>query len=187
MNEERLKQIVLEEAYRTIKVRDGDRQVTVPIAQAVIRALAVNAAKGQHRAQRLFAELLAATETSNKALADEWLKTAIDYKHDWEQELDRRRRLGITDLPAPVPHPDHVIIDPNTGMATVRGPLTKEQKAKIDELEAHWDQWQAEHDDLVRDFEAETDADVRAGMEEDLVHVRRLLAIYEEHMPKRAG
>jgi hypothetical protein len=45
-NEVRLKDIVIAEAYRTIKVRDGDKQVTVPIAQAVVRSLAVNAAKG---------------------------------------------------------------------------------------------------------------------------------------------
>lgn len=80
LKEERLKQIVLEEAYRTITVRDGERAVTVPMAQAVIRSLAVNAAKGQHRAQRLFAELLAGTETANRRLHDEWLNAAMSYK-----------------------------------------------------------------------------------------------------------
>lgn len=56
-HEERMKQIILDEAYRTITVRDGDRNVSVPMAQAIIRSLAVNAAKGQHRAQSLFADL----------------------------------------------------------------------------------------------------------------------------------
>ena len=55
---ERLKEIVLEEAYRMIGVRDGMREVKVPMAQAIVRALAVNAVKGQQRAQRLFTELL---------------------------------------------------------------------------------------------------------------------------------
>lgn len=53
-NEERLKEIIIEEAYRTIKVRDGDRQVDVPMAQAIVRAVAVNAAKGLQRSQKLF-------------------------------------------------------------------------------------------------------------------------------------
>ena len=35
--DERLKEIILEEAYRTISVRDGQRDVKVPMAQAVIR------------------------------------------------------------------------------------------------------------------------------------------------------
>ena len=81
-NEERLKDIVLQEAYRTITVQDGDRNVTVPMAQAVVLALAVNAARGQHRSQRLFAEILSATERQNKAHHDEWLETAIGYKID---------------------------------------------------------------------------------------------------------
>ena len=54
LSEERMKAIILDEAYRTITVRDGDRNVTVPIARAVLRSLAVNAVKGQHRSQRLF-------------------------------------------------------------------------------------------------------------------------------------
>ncbi|MEO3416468.1 DUF5681 domain-containing protein [Roseovarius sp. CAU 1744] len=59
------------EAYRDITVRDGARAVTIPMAQAIVRSLAVNAAKGEHRAQRLFAEMLATTERQNKQLADE--------------------------------------------------------------------------------------------------------------------
>lgn len=105
LNEEGLKDIVMAEAYRTIKVNDGDRQVTVPIMQAVVRSLALNAARGQHRAQELFTELVHRTEASHKALHDEWLQTAIDYKHEWERELVRRQRLGIT-APDPVPHPE---------------------------------------------------------------------------------
>ena len=94
INEERMKAIILEEAYRTITVRDGTRNVTVPIARAVLRSLAVNAVKGQHRSQRLFAELLASVETANRALHNEWMQTAIDYKTGWERELDRRKQLG---------------------------------------------------------------------------------------------
>jgi hypothetical protein len=91
LNEERLKTIVIEEAYRTVTLREGEKTITVPIAQAVIRALAVNAVKGQHRAQRLFAQLLAATESANSALATEYLHRALDYKLAWERELKRRK------------------------------------------------------------------------------------------------
>ena len=101
LHEERMKDIILDEAYRDITVRDGDRTVTIPMAQAVIRSLAVNAAKGQHRAQRLFAELLASVESSRKILHDEWLETAIDYKVEWEKELERRARLGSPICPSP--------------------------------------------------------------------------------------
>ena len=132
LNEERLKGIIIEEAYRTIKVTEGKRQVTIPMAKAVVRALAVNAARGQLRSQQLFATLLAETERANKALSDEWLQTAIEYKRDWDEELERRARLGITDLPEPLPHPDDIVIDMKTGQVIIKGPMTKEDKAKWD-------------------------------------------------------
>ena len=70
--EERLKDIVLEEADRTITVRDGDRAVTLSMAEAIIHRLAVDAAKGVPRAQRLFIDMLSMIE---KERYDEWLKT----------------------------------------------------------------------------------------------------------------
>ena len=162
-----MKTIILQEAYRTITVRDGDRQVSVPMAQAIVRAMAVNAAKGQHRAQRLFAELLAATETANKALADEWLDTAMTYKIEWERELERRQRLGLTGLPEPLPHPDHIVIDMDTGLTRVVGPSTREEKAKYD----HWMSRRATFLDEIAHFDEmiaeEEDPDVRAFMEKD--------------------
>ncbi len=136
LNEERMKSIILEEAYRTIIVRDGLRNVTVPIARAVLRSLAVNAVKGQHRAQRLFAELLSGVETSNKALHDAWFSTALDYKIAWDAELARRDRMGITDLAPPLPHPDHMVINMNRGTIVIRGPKTREEKVHFDQAYA---------------------------------------------------
>src|SRR3954454_12959194 len=78
LHEERLKGIILEEAYRTIKLNEGDRRVSIWMAQAIIRSMAVNAAKGNQRAQRLFTELLSSTERENKQLYDECLQTAIE-------------------------------------------------------------------------------------------------------------
>jgi len=134
LHEERLKDIILDEAYRGITVRDGERNVTMPMAQAIVRSMAVNAAKGQHRAQRLFSELLASTETARRMLNDQWLETAIEYKVEWDKELLRRERLGILDLPEPLPHPDHVEIDFIEGTARVIGPSTKKEKAAVDDL-----------------------------------------------------
>jgi len=135
LNEERLKSIVIEEAYRLVTVSDPRGEVTIPMAQAVIRSLAVSAAKGNARAQRLFTELLSATETDNRRLHDEWLNTAIDYKVSWEQELDRRRRPGIL-AEDPIPHPDDIIIDVRQGTVRTIGPMTREEKVM-------WDDWRA--------------------------------------------
>jgi hypothetical protein len=184
LNEERMKQIILEEAYRTINVRDGDRTVSVPMAQAIMRALAVNAAKGQHRAQRLFAELLSATERERVALQERFFGAALDYKIAWERELARRDVLGIRDLPPPLPHPDHVIVDIRNGSVRIAGPATKQEKAEWDAILAE----KAVLEDCVaklrRTNESETDPDEVADNlrfiaigEEKLAQVRKIIKL----------
>jgi hypothetical protein len=118
------------------------------MAQAVIRSLAVNAAKGNQRAQRLFTQLLATTERDNKRRHEEWLQTAIKYKVDWELELERRKQLGIK-APDPIPHPDHIRIDFATGGVRITGPMSKEEKADWDRLAAD----KAECDKLIGELE----------------------------------
>ncbi|AXI41777.1 DUF5681 domain-containing protein [Sulfitobacter sp. SK011] len=179
LSEERLKGIILDEAYRDITVRDGVHNVTIPMAQAVMRSLSVNAAKGQHRAQRLFAEMLSTTERQNKQLADEWLCTAMDYKIEWDQELDRRTRFGITDLPDPVPHPDHIKIDMNTGEPWVAGPMTEEEQAELDMWLSKRESWEEDLAAYKADLEAEDDDGVRQIIRDEIKHAERILGIIE--------
>lgn len=173
LNDERLKTIIIDEAYRTIKVSEGKRQITIPMAQAVIRALAVNAARGQHRSQQLFAELLSETERANKALSDEWLKTAIEYKHEWEQELARRERLGVAGS-EPLPHPDDLIIDMKTGQVIVKGPMTKEEKAIWDRLRARLGECDREIEELTGMLKERKNKRFRRFIEDDIAHERRI-------------
>lgn len=183
LNAERMKSILIEEAYRDITVRDGDRNVTVPMAQAIIRSLAVNAVKGQHRSQRLFSELLSAVERQDKALNDAWVETAITYKVEWEQELARRAKHGITDLPDPLPHPDHVIIDMREGTARVVGPSTKEEKAECDKWAARKVDFTLELEEFVAHLEAETNPEIRHVLEEEIERTRRILQIIQQCLP----
>jgi hypothetical protein len=187
LHEERMKAIILDEAYRGIQVRDGDRNVTIPMAQAVMRSIAVNAAKGHARAQRLFAELLASTENANKALHDEWLDVAITYKVEWEKELRRRERLGITDLPEPLPHPDDIIIDMNEGTARVVGPATKEEKAEYDDFLSRREWFVQDLEELQEERASLDDPDEIARVDEDLRRTRRILEIIDGRLNARRG
>ncbi len=175
LHEERMKAIILEEAYRTITVRDGLRNVTVPIARAVLRSLAVNAVKGQYRSQRLFAELLAGVESSNRALHDEWLDIAVDYKVGWEIELDRRKRLGIIDAPEPLPHPDHIVFDNRTGMVRISGPSTREEKAEWDHWQNRKDDFEAELNELRQMLGEEVDEGYSAFLMEEVGRTKKVL------------
>ena len=128
---EKLKEIVLTEAYRDIEVRDGNEMITVPMAEAVIRATAVKAAKGYIGSARLFTEMLNEVEAQERALKDEHFQVFLKYKLDAECELKERERLGVTDGEMILPHPDDVIVDPRTGEACIAGPMTQEE----------WDEW----------------------------------------------
>ena len=172
-----MKDIILDEADRTITVQDGDRNVSGPMAQAVIRSLAVNAAKGQQRAQRLFAELLAATERSRADLHERFLASAIEYKVEWERELARRNSLGIRDLPPPLPHPDHVVVDIRAGSVHFAGPATKEEKAE-------WDRILAEKESLEESVAALIEANKTETDPEEIEDNLKFIATGEQKLEK---
>jgi hypothetical protein len=182
LNEERLKSILMEEAYRTITVNDGARQVSVPMAQAVIRSLAVNAAKGNQRAQRLFTELLGNTERENKRLHDEWIEVATNYKVEWDRELERRKRLGII-APDPIPHPDHIVINYRTGQVEIKGPMTKEEKAQLDLWISRKAEFEQEKREWEEDLANETDPEMRARYESEINHTERVLEAIRRIVP----
>ena len=77
--------------------------------------------------------MLTSVERDNKKLHDEWLQTAINYKVEWDEELARCKKFGI-EAPPPLPHPDDIIIDMNTGSVRIKGPMTKEDKVRWDQM-----------------------------------------------------
>ena len=184
--DERLKVIILEEAYRAIKVNDGDKQVTVPMAQAIVRSLAVTAAKGNTRAQRLFAELLASTETSNKRAQDEALETAIIYKQNWEDELELRKHFNIT-APDPLPHPDDIIINFRNGTVSVHGPMTKQELADLDLWLNRKNDNEEELKMLAEDLEDPEYAPHLKFLNEDITHTKHVLGIINKALALRAS
>jgi hypothetical protein len=182
LHEERLKTIILEEAYRSVSVNDARGPVTMPMAQAVVRSLAVNAAKGNQRAQRLFTQILAATETENKRLHDEWLDTAITYKVEWEREIARCQRLGI-EAPSPLPHPDHIVIDMSTGKVRITGPMTKEEKQHLDRLRERKVDFEQELAELQQLLIDEPDYPHRKFVEDDIEQDKKIVAMISKAIP----
>ena len=57
-HEERLKAMMLEEAYRPVEVREGGKTIKLPLIQALVRRLGVSAAQGRSRATRYFMDML---------------------------------------------------------------------------------------------------------------------------------
>ena len=183
---ERLKEIILEEAYRAIKVNDGNQQVTVPMAQAIVRSLAVTAVKGNTRAQRLFAELLASSETSNKREHDDWLETAITYKRDWEDELERRKHFDIM-ASDPIPHPDDIIFNSRNGTVSIHGPMTKEELADIDLWLNRKNDNEAELKMFAEDLKDPEYEPYLKFLNDEITHTKRILDIINKALALRAS
>jgi hypothetical protein len=171
----RLQSIIIGEAYRDVPVTDGGRQVTIPMAQAVVRSLAVNAAKGSQRAQRLFTTLITTTERERRKARETELEAAMTYKVQWEHELERRRRFGIV-APDPLPHPDHVVVDLHEGTVRIKGPATKEEAAQ-------WKIWTEQQtifeSDLreLKEYLEDPDATERDEAEQDVAKLTACLTI----------
>ena len=132
---QRMQAIVLQEAYRLVTVREGDRPVDVPLFQAAMRSLAVNAAKGQPRALALLVSLVDRIERERRRDRREAFGAAVEYKVQMTRWLAEQRTRGLPEPPM-LPHPDHLIIDPVAGSVVLRGPWTEEGKGIWDQLTA---------------------------------------------------
>ena len=124
--------LILEEAYRPVAIREGERTIELPAIQAAMRALAISAMKGSRLSQRTLAELVRTVEERKTSEHQTALENAFDYKLQWTRELTHRRAQGI-DEADPVPHPDDIIINWQTGHVKVEGPLDELEKVRWDE------------------------------------------------------
>ena len=131
---DRANQLMLKEAYRSVTVRDGDRTMKMPAIAAIFRSQLAKGLKGNGPAQRASLRMIEAIEGRQSALNTEALKTIIEYKADAEREIERRRKLGITDNSDIDPHPDDILIDMDSGEAYVKGGLNAKDTKKLKEL-----------------------------------------------------
>lgn len=133
---DRLKSIVLDEAYREIEITEKGDPVRIPMAQAVVRSLGVQAAKGKIGAQRLFIETVATVEQIERREKEELFTLASDYKKRKLKEIEQAKAAGI-EIPLVLPHPDDIELNLSTAEVIYHGPVGE------DDL-AIWNQWWAE-------------------------------------------
>lgn len=132
VTQEATKALLLEEAFRALKIKDGDKVVTMPALQALIRSTVNGGIKGNHRQQRTFLQALMKIE--EEKLAD-WKSRAdvfIEHKLIVEEEREKAMALG-RQPPEFFPNPDHFALD-ETGQLIVRGPLFASEKEHYEKL-----------------------------------------------------
>ena len=107
-------QLILQEAYRPVTIREGDTTLELPAIQAAMRALGISAMNGSRLAQRALAELVRDAEAKHRTETEVGMEAMITYKQKWAAEIERCRRAGLPQ-PEIVPHPDDVMIDFRNG------------------------------------------------------------------------
>ncbi len=177
ISEERLQDIILAEAYREIKINEGDKQITIPIAQAVIRSLAVNAAKGQPRAQKIFTDMVAKVERDTRQAHEELVQAALEYKLSAEDEIRYREAQGLPTLDI-LPHPEDMIVDYRTGEIAIKGPMTPKERERWRSLRARCNQADSAIEELEQMRQAPEHKSYRRHIEDDIafeVRIRDML------------
>jgi hypothetical protein len=148
-----LEAIILEEADRKIKLREGDREVSMPAKKAVVRSTMNNAIKGSVRAQHLSTRLMLEVESKMEHRRYECAFQALELKKRQQAECDRRIGRGLS-TESVLPKPQDIVVNFETGAVEIRGPIHKEEAALFDRCrslqggqldELHY--WQEQVDD----------------------------------------
>jgi hypothetical protein len=164
---EALKQIILKEAYREIHINEEHGPVTMPIAQAVVRSITVKAAKGDHRSQKLLTDMVRKTEEQETALRTDIMETMITYIKEADYELERRKRTGDTG-PDIIPHPEDIMVNEETGLPYISGPLTYAHKRQYEATYETIKLLQETIEEAEEAIEGTLDEDERQELEETI-------------------
>lgn len=142
-------QLILEEAYRPVTIREGEKLIELPAIQAAMRALAISAMKGSRLSQKALAEITSTAEARAAEERRSTMENAFEYKQKWTAEIERCERLSL-ETPTPLPHPDDIHINMRTGQVRTLGPLDGTEKREWDDRLARRDDAQLEISDSAR-------------------------------------
>jgi hypothetical protein len=167
--------LIFQEAHRKINVREGGRLRKITMAEAIFRSLAAKAAQG-HLHQKLFLDLYALSEASERKRDERILDVIIDYKVKAERELERCKVTGEKPPDLPI-HPDDIQIDMETGEITYTGPTAWDRKAD----DKKWRAVRAAHRQGIIGLEGELektkDPEMRIFIERDIEYSKEILSI----------
>lgn len=180
--DKQLADIVRKEAYREVNVKEGDKEVTLTMAELIVRSMATNAGKGDHASQKTFSRMLEVTEAEKNRFKRELFDAAIEYKIYWSNELEYCRKNGL-EPPELKLHPDHVHVDLDTLEVSVREPLSPEQQENYWWIRREYKKFSDELRSSRDELRNETDPEVKKMIRNEITFFQRLLNRFEEIQP----
>lgn len=125
------KGFLLSEAKRPVRVREGDAYSEISAAHALVRAIFNTALKGHPYAQRTLVERLDRLEREEACEVAEEHAFWEEYQDRCRSHIKTARDAGEV-VPAALPHPDDIVIEPGRRVR-ITGPLDEEEAAKFDD------------------------------------------------------
>jgi hypothetical protein len=180
---DRLASIFLEEAYREITLRDGGREVSVPMVQAAIRTQFVKSARGTARSAQVVLEMLRAIEDRKRHDHEEFLQAVITYKTECEAEIADRKRRGLPEPDLDI-HPDHLVLDLVTGTVDLIKPLTDEERKLIENIQAITSELEVELDQHDRRLKRTRKPENAERIIKRIAHYENMLASFRSMLPQ---
>ena len=119
------REIIREEAQRTVILREGDERKELTATQAVMMALANTAIKGGVHAQRAFIALQMQEDERRQAELREDFNFWANIKRENQVAINAAKQAGIKP-PRLLPHPDDIILNYHRLEVDIRGPLDEE-------------------------------------------------------------
>jgi hypothetical protein len=175
LREDQLVKLIFQEANRKINIREDGRTRKITMAEAILRSLAAKAAQGNRLHQKLFLDLYALSQASERARDERILDGFIDYKVKAERELERCKATGEKPPDLPI-HPDDIQIDMETGEITYTGPTAWDRKAEVKRLRALKAGHRQEIIFLERELEKTEDPKMRRSIERDIEDSKEILS-----------
>ena len=99
----------------------------------------VAAMKGSRLHYKEMIEAARRIEEGRAAQHQETMRLALESKREWGHRLREAAMLEVPPPEPPIPHPDDIVVDLNTGEVEIRGPRTPDEKACYDAAACHRD------------------------------------------------
>ena len=176
--------LILEEAYRPVIIREGEKVIELPAIQASMRALTIAAMKGSRLSQKALAEIVREVEDRRAKEHAAMLEGALDYKLQWKAEIERCEQLGLA-RPSPLPDPDDIIIDFWTGDVRTEGPLDEREKQNYDERLSRRADAQHEVNYFAKRYRRAKSQDQQARWLEEWHFEQRIFDLINDSLPPR--
>lgn len=187
-----LSDIVMQEAYRLVEIREGGKVERIPMIQANIRRLGVAGAQGHLPAARTIIGFVQSIEQRRFDEHIAFFESLRAYKKICEDNFASDDRAGRPRR-NPVPHPDDLVLDTKSGMILFNGPISQFEKEEWDTAFAQMAGYEAELAACTKEARRRgINADEKANLERRVAMLKEAIneiaAVYPpEKLRRRRG